>query len=94
MVDVMVVLAAGVLTGLLLRKRGRFLLFAGKAAVIVVFALLFLLGLSVGANKTVLGNLRQVGVNAALITAAGIAGSVLLAAGLSRFLLRRGGREK
>lgn len=94
MVDVMAVLAAGILTGLLLRKRGRFLFFAGKAAAIVVFALLFLLGLSVGANKTVLKNLRQVGAHAALITAAGIAGSVLLAAVLSRFLLRRGGREK
>ncbi|WP_455968731.1 LysO family transporter, partial [Butyricimonas virosa] len=49
------------------------------------FLLLFLLGITVGANGDVMNNLDSIGLEALLITLAAIAGSVLCAWGVYRF---------
>ena len=94
MIDVLVVLAAGALAGYILRKRPRVLALADQASAVSVFALLFLLGFQTGGNGALLGNLRTVGVNAAVIAAAAVAGSVLIISFLSRTFAKRAGREK
>ena len=50
-----------------------------------IFLLLFLLGITVGANGDVMNNLDSIGLEALLITLAAIAGSVLCAWGVYRF---------
>ena len=50
-----------------------------------IFLLLFLLGITIGANEDVMNNLDSIGLEALLITLAAIAGSVLCAWGVYRF---------
>ena len=57
----------------------------------VVWALLFLLGLEVGGNKEILHALPSLGVEALLIAVFGVLGSVLLAWLLWRLINKKGG---
>lgn len=56
--------------------------------VISVYLLLFLLGVSVGGNETAMSGLTTLGLQALLLAGASIAGSILLAAILYRWLFR------
>lgn len=53
-----------------------------------IYALLFLLGTAVGLNKIILQNLDKIGVQAAIITAGAITGSVLSLWIIYRFFFR------
>lgn len=94
MMAIFVALTAGTLLGYLLRKRVRLFHLADHVSSISVFALLFLLGLSVGANEAITGNVVEVGVQALVLSFAGIAGSVLCAWILYRLLFRSTEDEK
>ena len=59
--------------------------YAFKERNYAIFLLLFLLGITVGANEDVMNNLDSIGLEALLITLAAIAGSVLCAWGVYRF---------
>lgn len=86
MTTIFLALAAGTLLGYLLRNRKRLLHLADHVSSISVFALLFLLGLSVGANEAITRNMVEVGLQALSLSVAGIAGSVLFAWILHRLL--------
>ena len=58
-----------------------------KLIYFAIFLLLFLLGITVGANGDVMNNLDSIGLEALLITLAAIAGSVLSAWGVYRFFI-------
>jgi uncharacterized membrane protein YbjE (DUF340 family) len=87
--EVIIALCAGVLTGFILRRKTRLLHGAEKAANAAVYALLLLLGVSIGGNGDVLRNLPRLGARAALISLAGVAGSAALSALASRYLFRK-----
>ena len=50
-----------------------------------IFLLLFLLGITVGANADVMNNLNSIGLEALIITLAAISGSILCAWAVYRF---------
>ncbi|HSM58994.1 MAG TPA: LysO family transporter [Candidatus Sulfomarinibacteraceae bacterium] len=81
----LVALVAGALIGLSLRGRQRAIKAIDTATGATIFVLLFLLGLSVGGNDTVMQALRQLGWQALVLSLGSVAGSV----GLSVILYRR-----
>lgn len=60
----------------------------GKPISYTIFLLLFLLGISVGANESIVRNLTTLGGQAFLIATAGTFGSVLAALGVYHFFLK------
>lgn len=88
MTSIFVALAAGTLLGYLLRSHRPLFNFAAYVSTASVYALLFLLGLSVGANEAITRNLQQVGLQAFSLSVASLAGSVLFAWALYRLLFR------
>lgn len=79
----------GMVGGYLLRRQVRLLHFADLTATALVYLLLFLLGVSVGGNRTILAALDELGMQALLISGGAMVGSVLLAAPLSARLFER-----
>lgn len=77
----------GVSAGLLLRHNPP--KYLGKTINLVIYLLLLLLGISVGANKMIIGNLHTLGIQALIITLGAITGSVLLSWLLYRYLYKR-----
>lgn len=60
-----------------------------KLIVWAIWALLFLLGLSVGSNHQIMDNLGTIGLDAVLITLGAVAGSVLCAWVVYRFYFKK-----
>lgn len=69
---------SGVALGYLLRGKIGFG-WASKAISLAIFALLFLLGVSVGINRQIMDNLATLGVEALVITIGALAGSLFFA---------------
>jgi uncharacterized membrane protein YbjE (DUF340 family) len=88
-IEVVIALCAGVLSGFLLRKKTRLLHGAEKAGTAAMFALLLLLGVSVGSNGAVLRNLPGLGAIALVLSLAGVFGSAAVSTILSRHLFRK-----
>ena len=83
MIIVISLMVCGIILGYDFKERN--LKFVQKLINYAIFLLLFLLGITVGANEDVMNNLYSIGLEALLITLAAIAGSVLCAWGVYRF---------
>ena len=83
MIRVISVMVWGIILGYAFKERN--LKFVQKLINYAIFLLLFLLGITVGANGDVMNNLHSIGSDALLITLAAVAGSVLCAWGVYRF---------
>jgi len=70
-------------------RRVAFLQKTGTGITYTIYLLLFLLGISVGTNDTIMNNLGTLGIEAALIAFAGTMGSVLAAWGIYHFFFKR-----
>lgn len=75
---VLLFLLAGLLLGFVLRGRPFVQRTAEQATIIAIYALLFLLGLSVGASELIMGALKQLGLQALLLSSGSILGSLAL----------------
>lgn len=84
MLTVFAILLVGIGTGRLLV--GRRLAFVRPLVTAIIWALLFLLGVEVGADPVVVGGLASLGVTAFAIFALSVAGSILAAWGLWRWI--------
>lgn len=69
-------MAAGIITGRLLRKRNNGYL--PKLITVLIWVLLFLLGVEVGGNETIVSEFSFLGFQAFILTIAGLAGSIFL----------------
>lgn len=78
MFSIILTLALGGALGYVLR-RAAFLRGIEKSTSLTVCLLLFVLGLSVGSNRLIIDNLARLGWQAALLAAAGTAGSIVAA---------------
>lgn len=78
MIAVLIVMSIGIVFGRLAGKTQGFLKINEKLLSIAIYFLLFILGLSVGLNETVIDNLDEIGFQAAMITVGAVAGSVLV----------------
>jgi uncharacterized membrane protein YbjE (DUF340 family) len=74
------------LVGYLLRERK--LGGVSKAVTVLIWLLLFLLGVEVGGNRAIVTGLHDIGVEAAMITLGAVVGSVLFSWGLWRAISR------
>lgn len=90
------ILCGGLLLGRVLRRMD-FLKYAGKAISLTIYLMLFVLGLSIGADENIIGNFGEIGLLSLSFAVAGVAGSVLLASLVYRFFysgLPRGGQPE
>ena len=83
MIIVISLMVCGIILGYAIKERN--LKFVQKLINYAIFLLLFLLGITVGANGEVMNNLDSIGLEALLITLAAITGSVLCAWGVYHF---------
>lgn len=83
MIIVISLMVCGIILGYVFKEKN--LKFVQKLINYAIFLLLFLLGITVGANGDVMNNLDSIGLEALLITLAAIIGSVLCAWGVYRF---------
>lgn len=84
---IIVIMLLGIGVGFLLRKNN--LSGIGNFITGLIWLLLFLLGVDVGGNKTIIQGLHTLGMEALLLTIGGILGSVILAWGLWYYLYKR-----
>lgn len=88
MITVLLVMLFGILLGIAINRRPKLLKANDKLINWAIYILLFLLGLSVGLNKTIIQNLDKIGVQAIIITIGAISGSVLSLWALYHFVFR------
>lgn len=85
-------MVAGVIAGWLLRRYR--LKWMGKVTMVLIWVLLFLLGLEVGGDRSIVESLPTLGVEAVLIAVVSVLGSCLLALLLWRWVKREENKEK
>jgi len=78
MIIILILLAAGVLVGRLLRHKPVSLKAIDRISTYSIYLLLFLIGISIGTNKEIVSNLSSLGLKALIITAFSLAGNILL----------------
>lgn len=83
MLTIVSIMLFGVCCGYMLRRRRLHLV--PRLITVMIWVLLFLLGLEVGANRRIVTHLTTLGLEALLITSASLAGSLLLAWALWHF---------
>ena len=81
------IMLTGMLTGYLLRSKK--LSWIHKVITLLIWLLLFLLGIDVGGNETIKKGLHTIGLEAIIITLGAVAGSVLAAWALWYFIYIR-----
>lgn len=86
------IMLTGMLLGYLLRNKK--LKWIHKIITLLIWTLLFLLGIDVGGNKTIIEGLHTLGLEALIITLAAVVGSVLCAWGLWYLLYIRNKRKE
>jgi len=77
MITVILVMLAGIFIGFAINSFPKIIQANDKLISWAIYLLLFLLGISVGLNKTIIQNLDKIGLQAAIITLGAITGSVL-----------------
>lgn len=87
------VLCAGLLLGRVLCGLA-LLKHTGKAISLTIYLMLFVLGLSIGADDNIIGNFGEIGLLSLSFAVAGIAGSVILASLVYRFFYKGMNKEE
>lgn len=85
---VLAILAGGFIAGISLRRRERARQWADGGLTASIYFFLFVLGMMTGADRETLMQLPRLGLQAALIAIAGVAGSIAAALLLSHFALK------
>ncbi|MCF7793543.1 MAG: LysO family transporter [Candidatus Cloacimonetes bacterium] len=93
MLIVLLFLAAGIFAGHLLKQKKNIILLSNKLLMLSIFLLLFLLGVEVGKNQTILSNFADIGIKAILISLSGIFSSVFLSMFVYRIFFRKKDEE-
>ncbi len=79
MITVLLIMIAGMLIGILFRDNKKVITINEKFTTWAIYILLFLLGISIGTNKTILANLENIGLQAIVITIGALTGSLITA---------------
>jgi len=89
MIKVFLFLFAGILTGVLLRRKKRMISFFEKAALGCVFLLLFLFGAEAGLNDKITQTFLTTGINGIVLAVGSVMGSILLSIPVYFFIFRK-----
>lgn len=92
MFTVVGVMLGGMLIGFSLRRRE--FSWIGKIITLLIWILLFLLGMEVGGNRQIVEGFATLGIEAFVITLACVLGSCILAWGLWHLLYKKKGEEE
>lgn len=96
-ITVIVVFIVGIFLGRMIKASDKFREWLERLVTYSVWILLFLMGIAVGINKTIIQNFEQIGYLAFFLTIGAVVGSVLLSAIVYRYLFRakklKGGEE-
>jgi len=87
-------LIVGLVAGVILRRRPAVLRSAEKTSSVMVYALLFLLGISAGSNKQVVGQIGKLGYQAMVITVFAVIGSLIVSYVVYRVFFKNTGTEE
>ena len=87
MLVVILMMLGGILCGYLLRKR-QIMLQVQHLTMVLIWALLFLLGLNIGSNEQIINSLGSLGLEALLITVFATTGSLIAAWLLWKYINR------
>lgn len=74
---VLLIMIAGIITGVLIHRKPMLIKVNDQLISVAIYILLFLLGVSVGLNKTIIRNIGTLGFQAFIITIGAVSGSVL-----------------
>lgn len=93
MLKVVAIMLSGMAVGFLLRKRQ--LRLVPHAVTVLIWLLLFLLGIEVGSNPQVINGITSLGLEALWISVAGMAGTLVFAWALWKWVSakKKGGRR-
>ena len=89
MLTILLLMGGGIALGYALRGNSVVIRFADTAILWSIFLLLFLMGYSIGINELIMGQLHLLGYSALLLSLGSIAGSILLARLLRRYLINK-----
>jgi uncharacterized membrane protein YbjE (DUF340 family) len=89
MLKVVAIMLSGMAVGFLMRKRR--LRVVPHAVTVLIWLLLFFLGVEVGENPQVVGGIRDLGLEALWLAMTGIAGTVLFSWALWKWVSRKKG---
>lgn len=89
MLKVVAIMLSGMAVGFLMRKRR--LRVVPHAVTVLIWLLLFFLGVEVGENPQVVGGIRELGLEALWLAMTGIAGTVLFSWALWKWVSRKKG---
>lgn len=78
MAIILLLMLSGIISGMTLGKYPLVLKINERLLHLSIYVLLFLLGITVGANEKIVSNFYLIGVHAVIITAGAIAGSVAM----------------
>lgn len=93
MITVLALMVAGILIGMFVNKISDWIKYIDKIISVTIYALLFLLGISVGLNDKIMSNLDSIGLDALIISAGAIMGSVLVSWGVYHFFFKNHSAE-
>ncbi|KAB2822814.1 MAG: lysine exporter LysO family protein [Paludibacter sp.] len=79
MLIILGILTVGIVVGFYIQDRSRLIKLNDKLMTWSIFVLLFLLGISVGINDTIVYNLDTIGLKALVITIGAVSGSIVVA---------------
>jgi uncharacterized membrane protein YbjE (DUF340 family) len=88
MIIVLLLMLAGIIAGFALNRYPKVIQLNDKLTSLAIYVLLFLLGISVGLNKTIIQNLDKIGLQAFIITIGAISGSVFALYFVYRFVFK------
>jgi uncharacterized membrane protein YbjE (DUF340 family) len=91
MLKIVAIMLSGMAVGFLLRKRR--LRIVPHAVTVLIWALLFLLGVEVGTNPQVVNGITSLGLEALWLSLAGLVGTVLFSWGLWKWVSHKKGGE-
>ncbi len=89
MIEVLGIMAAGIIVGYLIRHRRRAIRILDTLIMWSIFLLLFLLGLTIGRDPLIMSALPSLGMTALVISVAAMTGSILLAFVLWKFFYNK-----
>ena len=76
MIEIIIIMVTGIIIGYLLREKRAIFTIIDRIVMAVIFLLLFVLGISVGLNETVVGTIHIIGIKALILTLGAVAGSI------------------
>lgn len=92
MLQIILIMAAGIATGWVLRRHT--FKWLNTLLIVLVWALLFFLGIEVGENEQIINSLQDLGLEALLLAIAATAGSIAAAWALWRYIQRKEGGKQ